>query len=234
MNTITYGFSTREKGDMRTPEAISAFLSSLHLDVNNLITAQQTHSALVRVVTEKDKGQKIPVIDGLIYGSKHNSSNTTSIILAVITADCVPLLLYDATHGCIAAVHSGWRGTLGLIVDHAVDSLIQQGARVSNIVCIVGPHIRSCCYSVPEQRIELFEKQFGPEVTIHRDGQVYLDLTFAVRSQLLSHGITNEQIIDEGICTSSNVDSYYSYRKDSKATFGELLGFVALSQYNTG
>jgi polyphenol oxidase len=223
---IKYGFSVRSDGDMRRTSNIDQFLSQQGLERSNLITGHQVHGTKVHYSTKDDRGKQIPNVDALIY--QQGDDRSSSIILGVLTADCVPILVMDSNRGIIAAVHSGWKGTLGGIVTNTIASMIDHGSRVVNIFCVIGPHIRSCCYSVPKERADLFQQQFGKTSVVYQNSNHFLDLTFAVRSQILAFKIDHTHIIDQGLCTACNEQLYYSFRKDTKESFGEMLGFIAI------
>jgi YfiH family protein len=224
---IHYGFSDRSAGDMRHTETVTTFLASRGLDSKDLVTAQQIHGTEVIWVDDNHRGLKIPLVDALMY---QPASNAQPLILGILTADCVPLLVYDEEHGTIAAIHSGWKGTLAKIVQKTIAALIARGSQPAHLFCVIGPHIRSCCYSVPEERAQRFIEAFGQTSVIYQSPHHLLDLSFAVRSQILSFKIDHSHIIDQGLCTASNVQQFYSYRKDTKDTFGEMLGFITVSQ----
>jgi polyphenol oxidase len=224
---IHYGFSVRDDGDMRKSDVVSRFLSQKGLNSNNLVTAQQVHGTRVCVVKERARSTQISDADALVY---HIDTSDTPVILGVRTADCVPILLYDPVLQSIAAVHSGWHGTLGGIVNNTVATFLRNGSCISDIHCVIGPHIRSCCYTVPKERAFLFLHSFGKKSMNKKQKEYVLDLTFVVKKQLMDSGIQIDHIVDEKKCTSCNVHEYYSFRKETKETFGEILGFIAFSQ----
>lgn len=222
---IIFGFSVRDDGDMRDGNTVSDFLSLKGLYSKDLVTAQQIHGTTVQDVTQDACGVQISGVDALFY---QDNDSSRSVILGIRTADCVPVLLYDQERLLIAAVHSGWRGTLGGITSNVLTEFEKRGSRISNIQCIIGPHIRSCCYSVPEERAALFTMVFGEKSSEKKENQTYLNLTHVVRRQLMDRGVTPEHIHDDGSCTSCLFGKYYSYRKESKESFGEMLGFITV------
>lgn len=222
---ITYGFSIRDDGDMRQEHVVSGFLSSKGLDKKNLITAQQVHGTTVESVTDNVCGTRIAGADALFY---QDTASSHTVVLGIRTADCIPVLLYDPENLLIAAVHSGWRGTLGEITTNVITEFEKKGSPASRIHCVIGPHIRSCCYSVPGERATLFTSAYGNNTVKSTSHQQFLDLTAVVYQQLKSKGVQAQHIRDDQHCTSCSIERYYSYRKDSKETFGEMLGFIAV------
>ncbi len=139
-------------------------------------------------------------------------TSTLGASVGIKTADCVPLLLEDPVSQRVAAVHAGWRGAIAEIPLRALEAL---GSEAKNVRAAIGPHIRACCYAVGEDLAERFAKRFGPSVVTRRDGQVYLDLSKAVRAQLEEFGVS--QIDDvEGLCTSCD-RRFHSFRREKGA-----------------
>ena len=134
------------------------------------------------------------------------------VALGIKTADCVPLLLEDPVKRRVAAVHAGWRGAIAEIPLEGLKALSTDAKQVR---AAIGPHIRACCYAVGEELAERFAKRFGASVTQRREGQVFLDLSRAVRAQLEEAGVS--QIDDvEGLCTSCD-RRFHSYRREKGA-----------------
>jgi polyphenol oxidase len=225
---IRYGFSVRDDGDMRKHDVVRRYLVQQGLDSNNLITAQQIHGTNIQNVIGLDRGKQISHVDGLLY--EPDDTVSSSVILGVLTADCVPVLLHDPVKGIIAVVHSGWKGTIGGIVPRVIEMFVRRGVDTKTIRCVIGPHIRSCCYWVDSDRAATFITRFGQAVVQQKNKQPYCDLTFAIKKQLEEAGIKDSHIIEEKLCTACNEQQYYSYRKDTKETFGEMLGFIAISR----
>jgi YfiH family protein len=215
---VTYGFSSRRHGDLRREELRASYFSSLGRPASHLILAQQIHGSSIARVSRTDRGRVIPGADGLVY-KKNDSSR---VLLAARVADCVPVLLWDARAGIIAAVHAGWKGTRAGIVTQAIGEMVKLGAQTGSIRAAIGPHIRSCCYDVPRERAELFSKR------IQRGGTYYLSLTDENVSQMEKSGIPRRFMRVSTVCTSCSVSKYFSYRADSNETFGEQLGWIAI------
>jgi len=137
-------------------------------------------------------------------------------VVAVKTADCVPILLVDDEHRAVAAVHAGWRGTAAGIVGKAVAGMRERfGSR--NLYAAIGPSIGKCCYEV------------GPEVSAQFGlaGRVFLDLPEFNRRQLLDSGVTAERIFASNLCTQCKADEFHSFRRDREAA-GRLYSFAGI------
>lgn len=206
---VIHGFSCRGSGDMRYEgKNRKRFTKTLGLPQSPAF-ARQTHSSTVPG-------------DGIV---------SKNVPVAVITADCVPVLLVDPV-GCVcAAVHAGWKGTLGEIVGNAVGEMVRMGADARRIFAAIGPYIGLCCYNVPEDRIRLFENRFGRDekMAARIDGRWHLDIGWVNYRQLLAAGITADHIDAPPTCTSCQNKDFFSYRKDSKETYGEMMAVIGLT-----
>jgi len=137
-------------------------------------------------------------------------------VVAVKTADCVPILLVDDAHHAVAAVHAGWRGTAAGIAGKAVAAMRERfGSR--DLYAAIGPSIGKCCYEV------------GPEVSAQfgLEGRTFLDLPEFNRRQLLDSGVTAERIFASNLCTQCKADEFHSFRRDREAA-GRLYSFAGI------
>ncbi len=114
-----------------------------------LVTTKQVHGSTVEIVKKPWTFKNMPQADGLV-------TNVASLALGVLTADCVPLLLFDPKHQVIGAIHIGWRGLLAGIIPHAIDKMCGIGANQNNILAGIGPCIQQKNYEVDK----FFYKQF--------------------------------------------------------------------------
>lgn len=206
LDGVIHGFSCRQAGDMRYEgDNRKCFTRTLGLTQSPAF-AQQTHSNAVPG-------------DGLV-------SHTFPV--AVITADCVPVLLVDPASKVFAAVHAGWKGTLGGIVGNSVGEMVRTGADARRIYAFIGPHIGLCCYSVPEDRVGMFEDRFGRDekMTSRLGGRWHLDIGWVNYRHLIDAGLPPDHIDAPPTCTSCQNNTFFSYRKDSKETYGEMMAVI--------
>lgn len=117
-----------------------------------LVIPRQTHSLNVAVIDREPAGQLVDV-DAVVTASR-------GVAVAVNTADCVPVLLADPDAGVVAAVHSGWRGTVGHIVFKTLESMVALGAVPGRVRAVMGPSICTGCFEVGHEVAEEFEKAF--------------------------------------------------------------------------
>jgi YfiH family protein len=218
--SLLHGFSGRAMGNMKKDLAArKRFFDAVGID-GDVTISEQIHGAVVSFV---DGAKESPIVgsDGLVV-------NKAGRALGVFTADCVPILCVDPTSRTIAVAHAGWRGTYGKIAQHAVESMKSGGAQVANILIWVGPHIGMCCYWVDQDRAKRFVDGFGkdPQMASFFENSWHLDLGYVNYRQLIESGIKSENIDVAITCTSCQHDEFFSYRKDSKETFGEMMGVI--------
>lgn len=189
-----------------------------------LILPRQTHTTAVAVVDSSSAALPLEDIDALVTADP-------SIAIGVSTADCVPILLSDPEAGIIAAIHSGWRGTVGRISARAVEAMGRLGADPSRIHAAIGPHIRAGAYEVGQELTEIFDNEFGIErgIVVRGNNRSHIDLTRAVRVTLADCGIDSSRIADCGICSCESYDRVFSARRLGVAS-GRTLTAVRLSR----
>jgi YfiH family protein len=189
------------------------------------IVANQTHSINVKVIKKKEtKGWQsskdaIEDCDALV-------TNLKNVVLSILTADCVPILLYDTKKDVIAAVHAGWKGTQGKIVEKTIAKMQDEfDCNVKDIVAGVAPSIGKCCYEVG---IDVAEHFFDTPKGFKQIGEKYmLDLPYINKKQLLDASLSLENIEMSEVCTACEVDSYFSYRKEQGCS-GRFMSMIGL------
>jgi YfiH family protein len=265
---LVHGFSTRRGGTSRlgdesvlnlgatdwdTPKALAAnraaFLRALgpRKAASALVTLRQCHSDVIHTVlsapTETLRG------DALL-------TRAPGLLLAVQTADCVPILLADKRQRAIAAVHAGWRGTLARIAQKALGRMrMEFGTRPEDVFAVLGPAIGGCCYEVGPEVTQAFAAQFStaqewfqgpfdqlaagddpapfPWLSMTPPGhdapspRAHLDLRAANRWQLQDAGVPPAQITSIGLCTACRTDLLFSHRREHGRT-GRLMAAIGL------
>ncbi len=219
---VFHAYSVRSLGDMRRSEAKDSFLRFFGLSGDNLALGEQVHGALVAETTLYPS--EVAGADGLI------AVGQTGKVVAVVVADCVPILFADGENAIVAAVHAGWRGTIAGIATNAIKKMTDRGAVLKNIRVSIGPHIGRCCYAVPRERGLLFQKKYHGDdrVAGENNGTWYLDIGLANKTELLDAGLSDAQIDAPIVCTSCQIDRFFSFRKDTKETFGEIIAVIGV------
>ncbi len=216
---------------------------AMGVSVQDMAFTDQTHTANVRVVTEKDRGKGIvrsrdyKDVDGLI-------TNIPGIVLCAFFADCVPVYLADPVHRAVGLVHSGWRGTVASIAQAALNKMRDvYGTRPEECVAAIGPSICRECYEVGEDVAGAFERVFGLPTAFSREeaeekerilyrkpgGRYQLDLWLANRIVLLEAGVPQENIFVTDICTCCNPELLFSHRA-SRGQRGNLGAFIKINR----
>lgn len=198
------------------------------LDASDICRSVQTHTSVVELVDESDRGRgltKEPFdhgVDGLVTCRK-------DMILSIRTADCVPVLLCDAEAKVCSAVHAGWRGTVGGITKNAIELMERQGAKRERIVAAIGPCIDKCCYEVGKELFDEFAA-VSPEYSLFFTpvGEKYmLDLNLANETILRDSGILAENIAVMRLCTKCNSEQFFSHRRQG-AVRGTMSAMICL------
>ena len=159
-------------------------------------------------------------------------TNQPGVLVAIETADCVPILLLDPSRGVYAAVHAGWRGTLGSIVEKTIAVMQSRfGCHVRSIRAAIGPSIGVCCYEVNGTVLAPLKRgfPFWADVVENVKGtKAHLDLRGFNRRQLEGAGISPDRIETVNLCTACHPDLFYSYRRDGART-GRMMSGIGLT-----
>jgi polyphenol oxidase len=192
------------------------FFKELGLELPSLTLGKQVHGTRVVPVLDSDMGRGqppafdgFPDTDGLVTGD-------VGVTLGVIVGDCTPIILYDRRKHVVALVHAGWRGTVGLIVQQALEIMRRgYGCRPSSIEAGIGPSIGPSCYEVGEEVIDAWLAtgvKNARHAVIRNDESLYFDLWTANRLALVAAGVPRWNIEDSAECTRTNADRYFSRR----------------------
>jgi len=128
----------------------------------DFVFACQVHGAGVRIVGEADRGSGAFSLDDAIAGADALVTRSPGVVLAILTADCVPVVLHDPAAGVLACVHAGWRGTVAGVSAAAVAAMRTLGARPSRIVAGIGPAVAAARYQVGPDVHQAVTQAFGP------------------------------------------------------------------------
>ncbi|MFP5226112.1 MAG: peptidoglycan editing factor PgeF [Acidobacteriota bacterium] len=226
------------------------FLTALGVPAEmQLVTLKQIHSSSVLSAGEHD------LSDGSACQGDGLITNQPGTLLAIQTADCIPVLVADVKKKAIGAFHAGWRGTVKRIVENGVGKMrVAFRSRPEDLVAAIGPGIAACCYAVGEEvRIE-FNSQFSYAADLFHEvsdldpvkekypmlfltarapghselgPSLHLDLMEANRRQLVDAGVRPEAITVVGDCTRCQNNRYFSYRAEQGHT-GRMLSVIGI------
>ncbi len=209
-----------------TPAHVDACRSLLCRDLgigrDHLVMARQTHTDRVAVI------ERLPAPDELLEETDGLVTRLRGVALAVNTADCVPLLMADAEAGVVAAVHSGWRGTIGRIAARAVETMVELGAEALRISAAIGPSICADCFEVGDEVAEQFRRKFPGDVVRDLAGcRPHVDLRAAVRHTLVASGVAPGNIALPSACSRCDSERFFSARRLGVAS-GRTLSVIML------
>lgn len=177
------------------------FLQAIGANQERLAHGVQVHGSKVQKV---ENPGRFEATDGLITDKKN-------IVLAIKTADCVPVLLFDPKRHVIAAVHAGWRSVQKGILSKTVGIMTSDyGSKPAEILCAIGPSIRACCYEVQQD----VAGRFSADSIVQRNGRLFLDLVKVIKSRLRKSGLSAGNIDDSEYCTCCHAELFFSYRRD--------------------
>lgn len=211
-----------------------------------LITLRQVHSDLIHRVDEIP--HELLTGDGLV-------TDTPGLVLAVQTADCLPVILVDRKRRALGVFHAGWRGTVKRIVEKGVGEMRRHFASdPRNLIAAIGPGVRGCCYEVGQEVRINFESQFAYGSSLFREVKesdpvrekypllfltarapghselpvkLFLDLAEANRRQLLDAGVPAKNIDAAAPCTVCHIELLFSYRAEKGVT-GRLMAAAGI------
>jgi YfiH family protein len=214
-----------------------------------LVALRQIHSSVLVHATAADAARPQPwKADGLM-------TDEPGILLAIQTADCIPVLVADRKRRAVAAFHAGWRGTVKRIVESGIGRMrLEFGSKPEDLVAAIGPGIGACCYAVGEEVLSQFESQFLYSSELFRmvddydavhhkypmlfltqrapghspiGPSLHLDLVEANRRQLLDAGLKPRSIKVVGGCTNCQRELFFSHR-GSQGHAGRMMSVIGI------
>jgi len=242
LKSVRHGFSTRA-GEGRpgpknllnlgqvpwdSPQSVAdnraMFLAAVKLQDSRLATVNQVHSDRVHII-EENGGQWNRRTEGDAMATQ-----ARGIALAVQFADCLPVLIADPEKGGVAAIHSGWRGTLRRILSKTIGAMGSAfGSRPQDLLVAIGPGIGACCYEVGPEVVDCFKQEYPgvalAEPNYNKPGKHNLDLRRALNVQLSEAGVDFGKVFDMCACTCCNPDEFFSYRREG-AFSGRMMGVI--------
>lgn len=190
-------------------------LSAMPQRPRELIIPWQTHGTRVLPIDEAFLSAGEEQRHALLQGVDALVTDLSGICLCISTADCIPILIYDAKHNAIAAVHAGWRGTVNFIIGHALERMhVLYGTDGADVSAVIGPGISLEAFEVGDEVYEAFRLADFPMDRIARKQEKWhIDLWEANRLQLLDFGVPSTSIETAGICTYTHYENFFSARR---------------------
>ena len=217
-----------------------------------LVTLRQIHSDIVRrIESVPDLTDEEPLTgDGMITA-------IPGLLLAIQTADCLPVIVVDTRRHAVGVFHAGWRGTVKRIVEKGVGEMVRcLGSRPRDLKAAIGSGIQGCCYEVGEEVRTKFESQFSYAASLFHEvkesnpvrekypllfltarapghgelpPKIFLDLVEANRQQLIAAGVPKKGIEASPLCTNCHPELLFSYRAEKGKT-GRMMGVAGIRE----
>lgn len=201
------GTVSRHAGNMRDLSKQTALYGKLNIPEKQILHFRQTHSdRIIRITSDAD---------ALAFQNRPEQEADAWIFscggwgAAILTADCVPLFLWDETASVFALAHCGWRGVVNQLPYKTASALKEIGAQ-GTIYGWLGPHIQSCCFEVQQDTAS----QFSEQSVIHKNGKTFVDLNAEIVLQLQLAGLTAADIKTPYYCTCGDKENFFSWRRD--------------------
>lgn len=230
-SNLIYAFSHRHNNNMslcygNTSDSLNnrkSFLSNLGINYNDLVCAKQVHGSQIKYAKEEDRGRGALGYDSSVSDIDAFITDKKNLPLAIFTADCLPVFLYEPATSAIGLIHAGWRSSKKGIAVTTIELMKKYfNSRADNLYVWFGPAIRECCYEVGEEFNNL-----RPYGIAERNSRWYLDLVGINKKQVLDLGVKEINIFDPKICTSCQNEEFFSYRREGK-TCGRMMSVIML------
>lgn len=231
LDSVTAAFSKRQDGNMSlcygdisgSLENRKKFLDIIGIDYRGLICAKQAHGKNIEYVTEENKGRGALDYDTSFADTDGFITDKRGAPVAILTADCLSVFIYDPARPAIAILHAGWRGTEQNICAEGVRVMRERfGSQPQSLLAGFGPSIRSCCFEVEKD----FKTNF-PFGLVNRGGRIFMDIALVNLRQLVDSGVREENIFDPKICTVSDNENFFSFRKEAQGA-GRLISVIMI------
>ncbi len=212
---LTHGFGQRVAGPrVRAREAARNSFN----DSGEVFFLKQVHGCVVGVPPWTDS----PEADASVTGDP-------GTLLAIETADCLPILIVDPGKRLVAAAHAGWRGTVAGVARETVLALVRRGSNPPHLLAALGPAIGPCCYEVGSDVYAAFGPAGSRFFVPGTAGRKHLDVVAANQAQLQEAGLASANIDRLNFCTRCREDLFFSYRRDGKSA-GRMISVIGYSK----
>ncbi len=213
------GTLSRHSGNMREVENQESVYKKLGLDPAHILHFHQTHSDTIISVSCAKEAQTCaanPLQDADAWLLSPMPAGWGA---AIVTADCVPLFLWDNTGTYAALAHCGWRGVVQGLAGKTAQAL-RQKAPHAPLNAWLGPHIQACCFEVQED----VANRFPAACVTRKNGKIWVDLNIEIKRQLTAAGVPAPNIHAPYYCTCGDKENFFSWRRDHQKNL--LLSFI--------
>lgn len=219
---LAYHVNDDPKNVMKNREL---FCHELGIDTSSLVLANQVHSDRIELIEDKHAGCGAYGVDDAIPDTDAMITMSNKVSIGIMTADCVPVMIYDPFKLAIGVAHAGWKSAILMIASKTIKKMNEAfGTNPSDCIITFGASIKACCYEVSKEIISQFDTVFGVGKCT-KDNK--LDLPKAVELQLIDIGVKKENISSNNACTACNLGLYYSHRAENGLT-GRMMSLIRL------
>jgi YfiH family protein len=226
-HSLNLGYATADD-EAFVAENRRRFIGSAGLGQKHVVSARISHGKRVRVFRASDRVDGGDELAAVRSGSRRHEhffyadaavTDRPDLALLLSFGDCVPMAFADTRLGVVGAAHAGWRGTAVGIAAEVVRVMDREfGSNPGDIVVGIGPSIGPCCYSVDTSVVDTFRANGSDLEAYQRDGRTMLDLWATNERHLTDAGVRSRNIENVHVCTSCNVDAYFSHRAERGTT----------------
>jgi len=220
---VVCGFASKAAGNGTNIDQTLNFFNKQKINFTHAVFLNQIHSANVQVIHEPlERISVFSETDGAI-------TNLLNTVLIVRTADCLPIAYADPESGFVGISHNGWRGTIKRISLKIIDLLKNRGVQIKNLKVIIGPGINQCCYEISEDRYYAFLEEFNgyaKKIFYLYKRKIHLNLLKLNYLLLLEAGLIPSQIDYFPFCTACDEERFFSFRRQSPASKGEMFNYI--------
>ena len=210
----------------KVKENLKIVRNKINKNAKNIFLVHQVHSTKFIFVDKNFKFDKKKIkADAII-------TNQTKLPIAVLTADCVPLLLCDNKRKMVAAIHAGWKGAYKGIINKVINFMVKKGSKKNDITVAIGPCIAQISYNVKEDfKKKFLKKNKKNEIFFKkRQNMIFFDLPNYIKSQLRSIKITRIDMIK--IDTYEKKNNFFSARRALRlkhADYGRNISIIMIN-----
>ena len=195
----------------------------LNISLQQLKFSEQTHSA--NICTASFLDNNFLDTDALI-------TNECGVCINTLTADCVPIIVFDPIQKCIGVVHAGWKGTVQLILEKTISKMVKEfNSKPEDILVVLGPAISEVNFEVGDEVAAKFDSVFGEGFSVlnKKTSKYHIDLHKVNKYQAIRVGVLEKNVESIKICTFEQNQQFYSARKDGFST-GRFASFIMLKE----
>ena len=218
-----YGSNDKKKNVKKNLEIVK---NKICKGSKNIFLLYQMHSNKFVFIDKNSKFSRKKVeADAII-------TNQKKLPIAVLTADCAPILLYDKKKNVIAAVHAGWKGAFKGIIKRVINFMLKKGCDKKSITAVVGPCIKQNSYNVGEEFKRKFLRKDRKNKIFFKKKKdtIYFNLSNFIKSQLLSNQITNIDMINVDTFVKKN--NFFSARQSLKLKYDDYGRNISIIMIN--